>query len=292
LLLLAHLATLVPSVHQVVEGTGFFGVVQDAIYVLAGLVVGARAVLVRQDRWAWALLSLGLLSYAAGNVVAYAYIQHLDPQPYPSIADALWLPLYPLGYASVLLLLRRHTGRWQASMWLDGLVAAFGVGALAVALVLGPVLHATHGAFLPVVTNLAYPVADLLLLALVVAAFAVMGWRPSATWWLLGVGWVAFVVADSVYLLQIASDSYVRDSGVDSIWLVGVVPMALSAWVRPTSESGTTRPAGRLLLAVPLAFTSVGVGLLVVGNLRDVKSPTLLVVLSAATIVRQCCARR
>ena len=119
----------------------------------------------------------------AGNILAIGVVT------FPSAADALWLPLYPLGYASIVLLLRLNVARWHGSMWLDGIVAALGASAVVVALVLAPFLRATDGAFLPVAVNLSYPVADLLMVALVVAAFATMGWRPSATWWLLGFGW-------------------------------------------------------------------------------------------------------
>jgi diguanylate cyclase len=279
LLLAAHLAALVPAVHDAVAGTSYLEVLEDAIYVLAGLGVGARAVLIRRDRWAWALLSIGLLSYAAGNILAIGVVT------FPSAADALWLPLYPFGYASIVLLLRQNVARWHASMWLDGLVAALGVSAVAVALVLAPFLRATDGAFLPVAVNLSYPIADLLMLALVVAAFATMGWRPSATWWLLGFGWTAFVVADTVLLVQVAHDSFVVGSWVDNVWLVGVVPMALAAWMRPAQNRQVSAPPGWLLLAVPATFTSIGLGLLVWGSLQGKRSPTMVVVLSAATIV-------
>jgi diguanylate cyclase (GGDEF)-like protein len=279
LLLAAHLAELVPPVHHALTDTWYLEVLEDAIYVLAGLTVGARAVLIQRDRWAWALLSIGLLSYAAGNILAIGVVT------FPSAADALWLPLYPLGYASIVLLLRQNSTRWHASMWLDGLVAALGVSAVAVALVLAPFLRATDGAFLPVVVNLSYPIADLLMLALVVAAFATMGWRASATWWLLGFGWAVFVVADTVLLVQVAHDSFVVGSWVDNVWLVGVVPMALAAWTRPARETKPSAPPGWVLLAVPATFTSIGVGLLVKGSLQDSSSPILVVVLSAATIV-------
>jgi diguanylate cyclase (GGDEF)-like protein len=279
LLLTAHLVELVPFVHRAVADTSYLEVLEDAIYVLAGLAVGARAVLIRRDRLAWALLSLGLLSYAGGNILAIGVVT------FPSASDALWLPLYPLGYASIVLLLRQNVARWHASMWLDGLVAALGVSAVAVALVLAPFLRATDGAFLPVAVNLSYPIADLLMLALVAAAFATMGWRPSATWWLLGFGWMAFVVADTVLLVQVAHDSFVVGSWVDNVWLIGVVPMALAAWMRPARETKRSAPAGWVLLAVPAAFTSIGVGLLVKGSLQETTSPTWVVVLSAATIV-------
>ncbi len=285
MLLVAHLLTVLPSVHRAVDGTPFYEVVEDTLYLLAGLVVAARAVLVRRDRWAWALFSIGLLSYAAGNIVYISYVQHLDPEPFPSVSDALWLPLYPFAYAGIVLLLRRQAQRWHTSLWLDGLVAALGVGACAVALVLQPVLHATDGNLLAVLMNLAYPVADLLLLSLVVAVFATMAWRPTVTWLLLAFGLLGFVVADCVYLLMVGSDSYVNGSWVDSVWLIGLVPMTLAAWMRPVEEHTTASPDGWLLLAVPAAFTSIAVGLLVWGSLRESTPSPLVVGLSAGTII-------
>lgn len=58
-LLAASLLALAPPVHRAVEATRFFEVVQDSFYLLAALLVGARALLLRGDRLAWALLSLG-----------------------------------------------------------------------------------------------------------------------------------------------------------------------------------------------------------------------------------------
>lgn len=127
LLLAAHLAELVPPVHDAVADTYYLEILEDAIDVLAALGVGARALFIRQDRWAWALLSIGLLTYGGGNILAIGVVT------FPSAADALWLPLYPLGYACIVLLLRQNAQRWHASMWLDGLVAALGVSAVAVA---------------------------------------------------------------------------------------------------------------------------------------------------------------
>ncbi|MDQ1584741.1 MAG: diguanylate cyclase [Actinomycetota bacterium] len=285
LLLAAHLATLVPAVHRFVDGTPFYELVQDTMYVLAGIVVAARAALVRQERLAWGLLSIGLLSYAAGNIVYIAYVSTLSPEPFPSVADALWLPLYPFGYACVVLLLRAHTKRWLASMWLDGLVAGLGVGSVAVGLVLRPVLSATDGSFLAAMMNLAYPIADLLLLALVVGVFATMGWRPSSTWWLLGLGMLAFVVADSVYLLQVAGDTYVGGAWLDSVWLVGIVPIAVAAWTRTTDRDTAPPSDGWAILALPASFTLVAVGLLVWGSLEPTSAALAMVLLAAGTII-------
>src|SRR4029078_1126107 len=56
------------------------------------------------------------------------------------------------------------------------------------------------------------------------------------------------------------------------------------AAIRPSRYTNPSAPARWLLLAVPATFTMIGVGLLVKGSLQDSKSPTLVVVLCAATI--------
>lgn len=77
------------------------------------------------------------------------------------------------------------------------MIAALAVGALGSAIVFDKVLSTTGGSALVVATNLAYPLADLLLLALIVAMFALTGWRVDRTWALVAAGYAVFAVADT-----------------------------------------------------------------------------------------------
>lgn len=99
---------------------------------------------------------------------------------------------YPLVYACVALLLRAQVRRWHASTWLDGLVAASGLGAVAIAAVFHLVLVPGQGATDAVLVALAYPVGDLLVLTALIGALAILGWRVGPRWWLLGAGLLAF----------------------------------------------------------------------------------------------------
>src|SRR5439155_288989 len=69
-----------------------------------------------------------------------------------------------------------------------------------------------------VITNLAYPLADLVLLAMVVGILAMTGWKPGRTWLLLGAGLLAFGLSDSIYLFQSANNTYVEGTLVDLGW--------------------------------------------------------------------------
>ena len=84
--------------------------------------------------------------------------------PFPSVADVGYLAYFPLVYAGLVLLLH---GRLRASraVWLDGLTAALAVGTLVAAVLLDAVLDSTGGSTEAVVTNLAYPAGDIILLA-------------------------------------------------------------------------------------------------------------------------------
>ena len=49
-------------------------------------------------------VALGL--FAAGNLVWTTYVQFMDPVPFPSLQDAVFLPVYPIADAGIFLLAR------------------------------------------------------------------------------------------------------------------------------------------------------------------------------------------
>ena len=100
-----------------------------------------------------------MVSFAAAELYYTIFLEHRAEIPYPSLADALYLGLYPCCFAGLLLLARCRAGRLPWMLWVDGLIVALGFAAVAGALVYGTVLDATGGDPLTVATNLAYPSA-------------------------------------------------------------------------------------------------------------------------------------
>lgn len=97
-------------------------------------------------------------------------------------------------------------------MWLDGLIAALGATGIVAAVVFGPILQQSDAKVSTVATNLAYPIGDLLLVAMVAGMFALSGWHAERAWlWLAG-GLVANAVGDSMYLYQSAVGTYQEGS--------------------------------------------------------------------------------
>src|SRR5256885_2386962 len=105
----------------------------------------------------------------------------------------------------VLYTVRTVVPKLTAGVWLDGITAGLGIGALSTAVVLQAVLSTTSGNLAAVATNLAYPLGDTLLVTLVVGVFVLMNWRPGRAWFVLGAGLAVMAVADSIYLYQVAT---------------------------------------------------------------------------------------
>ncbi len=142
---------------------------------------------------------------------------NLDEVPFPSIADALWLLFYPLAMAGVTALAaaQGRSDRIGLSA-LDGVIGALAIGSVGAAAVFGPIVAATGGSNLAIATNLAYPLGDLALIALVVGVMPLLGWQLGWAWVLLTLGIVTFGISDSLYLFRIAEGTYVTGTMLDA----------------------------------------------------------------------------
>jgi two-component system cell cycle response regulator len=257
----------------------------DVVLVAAAGVCLARVPSVRgPERLAWALIGAGVLAWSLGEIYYTAVLWTNPDPPIPSLADAGYLLFPPLALAGSLALLRARARGVPRRLWVDGIAAALGVSAVSAAIVFETVLESVEGAPLAIATGLAYPLFDLVLLGLSVGALAGTGWRLDRTWMLLAAGVSTFWLADSLYLVRTAQGSYEAGGWFDAGWWAGLALIAAAAWQRPPRDR-ENRPAEERVrvIAVPLAFGAVGLGLLVYGAIADVN--LLAVGLAAASLV-------
>jgi diguanylate cyclase (GGDEF)-like protein/putative nucleotidyltransferase with HDIG domain len=242
----------------------------NGVLVGAALICIARAVLVREERSAWGLIGFGLIAWSAADIYYTLHLSKLDAPPYPSISDAGWLVFYPACWLGVVLLMRRRIREFHASLWLDGLVAALGAAALTAVLVLPPILAmSVEGETSAVITNLAYPVGDTLLLALLVGAIGLTGWRPDRPLALVGVGLMLSGVADIAYLTAVAHGQADAPLWVQPLWPASALVTALGAW-QPLDRARAVRLEGRRLLVLPLGAMVATLVLLLVDHFHRI----------------------
>ncbi|MEA2362924.1 MAG: hypothetical protein QOD71_2069 [Thermoleophilaceae bacterium] len=243
-----------------------------------------RAVAIQKERLPWLVIGLGLLSWAAADLVwSTAYAD--DPNaPYPSIADALWLAWYPASLVMLVLLVRSRLRNARGSLWLDGLIGAVATTAIAAAVVYGPVIHEGGAGDLSpaVVTGLAYPVGDLLLLGMIVAIFGVSGWRPGRAWIVLGLGLAVNAAADGIYLVLTAEGTWHEESWVNALWPASSLLVGLAAW-QPIRLASAPRDQSVRLVLVPVVCGLVSVALLAYDHYSHLNGLTLS--LSAITLL-------
>lgn len=254
--------------------------IYEGIELVAAVGVLARAILVRAERSAWFLIGAGLLATTIGDIL-FDFWYDGSP-PFPSAADLGYLAFYPLLYVGIALLLRRRVSTFSATLWLDGLMAATAAGALAASVLVEVVVNSTHGSRLVVVTNMAYPIGDVLLLALLVFVFAVTRWRPGRAWAFMAAGLLLNAIGDAVYLYQTAVGTYAEGTYLDLVWPWSLVLVALAAWQRPGRVS-RVKLEDRALLGTPIVCGLIGTGVLVAATQAPVHAFALL--LATITIV-------
>ena len=244
--------------HSPVELLVFDVVLFNAAPLLAAVLCLRAARRVPEERLVWWGAAAAAILNVAGALVYALAVAPLPEEPFPSIADVFWLAAYPAFVLVTLALLRSRVPRPQASTWLDGLVGALGVTAVAATVFITPAVTAPHLDALVTAANLAYPVADVLLLALLGAVPAVLGARIDGVVAVLCVVLTSKLVGDVLLAAAQAGDGYEPGGPLDLTWMANAVLTAAAAAAARPRRYGRAAPAAAVgwhALAVPLTCT-------------------------------------
>ncbi len=248
---------------------------------LATLVIGLRLRSMSRSRTAWLLIALGQLSWALGALYYATALWLADPMPYPSLADAGWLLFYLPTLAGVVLLVRDRTPSGASAVsLLDAAVGALAIAAAGAALGFGRIVEATGGSQLAIATNLSYPLGDLGLLAVMVGGLAMSGWRISRGWALLMAGYALFAVSDTLYLFQIANETYTGGL-LDGGWVLSSAVVAIA--VTQPWETVRVKVQAWSAFVFPATFGALAVAVLVYDHFTRVH--LLSLALASASIL-------
>jgi methyl-accepting chemotaxis protein len=179
----------------------------------------------------------------------------------PSVADGFYICFFPLCYLSLAVLLRRQMKGTGLTTWLDRAVAALGVASLFAAFVFHPVLKAVGGWSLSSATSMAYPIGDLLLLAVVAGGLAVLPKGGRRVLVVVGIAMMVNFIGDTYALLRPDSSvGYIADA---LAWPVSLSTLSIAAWIQPSRTDDAsmtkirTRPGGFVLPGLGAAASLV-----------------------------------
>ena len=261
----------------------FVNFIANGITLGAAAVMLARGIVGPDERAAWLMLALAAALSAGGDLYYTIAFSDTDSVPFPNLSDGFYLAFFVPCYVAIFLLLKSRFGSLAPSMWLDGVVAGFAVAAVASALIFQTVVDATSGSTSAVVTNLAYPLADFVLLAVVVGALAATGWRLTRTWVFVLAGLTLYAVADSIYLYNTSLGTYVEGTTLDATWPAAAVLLAFAAW-QPV-ERVDARIEGWVALVLPPAFALLGVAVLTFDHFKLVSGLAIVLACGALASV-------
>ena len=203
-----------------------FEIVVSCLCILRGFVV-------RRGRAAPIMLGLGLLAWSLGDLVLAIESAGGATPPSPSVADAFYLCFYPITYVALMLLVRRKVGGLSAATWLDGAVAGVGAAAICAAFAFHDVSLTAGGGTASVAVNLAYPIGDILLLAMVVAGTTILPGRTKAPWLLLAVGYTLNAFGDTANLFHTGIGASRVGTLFDAIaWPTSILLISASMWLK------------------------------------------------------------
>lgn len=233
------------------------GWLQVGGYVLAAAYAWSHLPLRSTERALWGLIAAALSLRAAGFAIYVPLVRTMEPQPYPSAADAAWLLSMLVLLVGLALRLRVRMADASTLVVLDAAIGAATTASIAIAALYAPLVRLTTGSdAAATATNLAYPVADVAILVLIAGLFAATRFRPPRSKVVLAIGLGTGAVVDSVFVYQVSAGTYRPGTWLAALSLLGTaVAAAAGGLVDSPRDDFRARTPGMWLpaaFAVPL----------------------------------------
>lgn len=228
-----------------------FGLVLAAAHTLPGYTVGTSYAFVaiaitgpvamaigirrRSQRRAWLYLLIGTSLMVAGDVLWTWYDAIAGIDPFPSLADALYLPGYPCIAAGLLWMLRDLERGSERESLIDATIIATGCGVVSWMFLVAPYVRDSELTLAERAVSSAYPLMGILLIAVVARlGFARRSARLGDL--LIGIGLGALLVADTYLGVIELTVGYQWNPVAEFLWLAAYVLFGAAAL---TPESST-----------------------------------------------------
>jgi diguanylate cyclase (GGDEF)-like protein/PAS domain S-box-containing protein len=238
--------------------------------------------------WGWYLIAVGQALFVLGDVLAYNYRALFGAAlPFPSVADPLYLAVYPVTVAGLLVMIRRRNpGRDWASL-IDASIVTIGLGLLSWVFLIAPYTHDSMLHLGPKLVSIAYPLGDILLLGVAVR-MAVGGGRRNAAFYLMISAIVAVLATDSVYGWIVLHGTYRPGDPLDGGWILYYVLLgaaALHPSMTTVAKAAEREPTLTSVRVLGIAAAALIAPVIIVVNASSGGDADAIVVGSAAIVL-------
>ena len=213
-----------------------------------------------RDLMARNVILIGVSVWVVGSVLASLSNFYSWPGFATTSTNFLYLFFYPfmlIGVVRLMSVNRKH----KPQDIVDALIIGLGLTTLGTALVLQPVLPHFGGNLITTFFAVIYPIADLVLVSVVVTSVAMQG--VSRRGMILCAGVVVFAATDFLYLWLAVNSSYEMGALVDDGWLLGILLISESFWQRE-NDSTIKDGASPVLITISVFLSATLLALLAV----------------------------
>lgn len=208
-----------------IKGIGYvvYGAATSAAFSL-----GVKRGRLRSAFTPWHILAIGIIVNTVADALWYYCRFRQIEVPYPSIMDGIYLTGYVVRSLSLHAMNQARTRHLDWSGWIDTLIIGCGCGLLSWIYLMEPYADNLSMTWLERTVSIAYPLMDVLMLAVLARLWFTPGKRPPA-YYLLSSGLSLWMIADTIYAKAILEGSYYNGHLLDAAWLLSNTLLAVAA---------------------------------------------------------------
>lgn len=235
------------------------------------------------------LFGVGILGTVVGNAIAASYpLVFGRPTPFPSPADIAFIGSYLLWAAGLGIVVRGRRNPHDMGGWIDTAIAIVAFSLLEFVLLIYPYFSSPATPLLTRVVSAAYPVADLLLLSVLIRLLVSPG-SKTASFRFFALGFMATFASDVVFGVH-SLHSTDHLSVVDAGWMTAYAFAAAAALhpsvrtlAEPVTDSPTRLTKRRLLTLAILAL--VPAAIFAIGAVRPMPLGVAVAISASAALL-------
>jgi diguanylate cyclase (GGDEF)-like protein len=198
--------------------------------------------------------------WACGSAIASAGAFFSIPSIFNTVSNILYLLFYPLALIGLPRLLAVNRKLSLLEM-VDSSIFGLGLTTLGSALVVKPVLPHFGGNLSESFFAIMYPVADLILVCVVIATVSMQGYSKRGL--VLSIGVLVFALTDFLYLWQHINGTYLIGSILDVGWVLGLLLIAESFW-QPGIDIKAREGINPILISISVSLSATLLALIAI----------------------------
>lgn len=230
------------------------------------------------DRFAQPLIATAISLWFLGSLISSISSYYSINAPTETLSNIAYLLFYPFAILGLPRLISPNR-KFALLEIFDASIFGLGLSTLGTTLVLKPVLPHFNGDFAQTFFAILYPIADLILISLTLAAVAAQGFSRRGV--VLAVGVMVFSVTDFLYLGTHLNGSYTFGSLIDNGWLLGLLIISMSFW-QESFDSLDERAISPILITLSVFLSAT---LLALIALRPGYFPTFVLIPAITTLL-------